>query len=315
MKTMHFFKLLVMRIGVAFACILWSVNVFAQDGPQKLYFCMNDFGPKTQLFLTNSNIENIASFDNRYIDPTKSLKLNVETLTKAIEKQFPDPSATGTAVLDWEGELYNDLRGKLSPESPEYKSALNEYIKAIQLAKKLRPNIKWGYYAVPFTIHQNDESRLSALNKNIYPLLQQCDIFFPSLYLNGFEPEGSDAFVMFNVKQSLIPASELNKPVLPFVWHRIEDGNKEHGLKIISMDDFNKLISTALKVSYNHQKSAGVVWWGADPYFYRFTKDKALLKETNDQNYKEHYDSLTVSYADKISRSIKKTNSRNTNDR
>jgi hypothetical protein len=134
---------------------------------------MNDVGPRAQMYLTENGIYNIVAFDGRYIDPAKTGKVNSDVLTEAIKKQYPDPNTSGIASLDWEGELYNNLRGKASPSSPEYKSALSEFIKAIQIAKALRPNIKWGYYAVPFTIHENDDKRLRTLNDNITTLLEQ----------------------------------------------------------------------------------------------------------------------------------------------
>jgi hypothetical protein len=304
MKTSNQFKSALVRVGMVAAGIIAFSNVSAQS--QKLYFSMNDFGPKTQAFLKDNNIDNLVSLDNRYIDPgNKTLRLNPQVLTDAINKLIPDPSASGIANLDWEGKLYNDIRGK-APGSPEFNTAMGEFIKTVQLAKRLRPNIKWGFYGIPFTIHQYDEARLTSINNNIKPLLQECDVFMPELYLNGHETSGANAFAAQSMKVSLRLADQMNKPVLPFVWHRVDNGNADDGFKLIPLNDFNSFVATTVNTSYNGRKAIGVIWWGADTYYYKVAKDKALIGETDDQSYKGHYDDLNVQYGSKLLQTVKK---------
>ena len=80
------------------------------------------------------------------------------------------------------------------------------------------------------------------------------------------------------MKQMLILSRKFNKPVLPFVWHRYHPSNKQIGLQLIPINEFEKYIASILHTSYKGTKASGIVWWGEDQYDYN-VKSKELLTE------------------------------------
>jgi hypothetical protein len=292
--------------------VLSIVRVQAQTVQNNfsLYVCMLGIDSQGQKFLNNNHIKQVALFDARYLDPTNSMSLNTITLTKAIKAAFPDPSSSGTAALDWEGDMLSNLRKDSS--SDEFKKSMTEFSEAIHLAKSLRPNVKWGFYYLPFTTYWKRNDQWKASNIQIEGLLKQCDILFPSLYI--FYKEGSngpgdnESYASENIYPILKLAKDLNKPVLPFIWHRYHDSNRDIGLQLIPLNDFRSFVNKLLSANYQGKRVSGLVWWGADPYFYR-VKSKALMAEmqaSNSTDFNTHMDSLLVNYSNVILNAMKK---------
>jgi hypothetical protein len=101
-----------------------------------------------------------------------------------------------------------------------------------------------------------------------------------------------------NLLESLSLAKELNKSVMPFVWHRYHDSNKTIGLQLIPSDEFKRYLNAVLSTSYKGTKVAGLVWWGSDQYYYN-VKSPALVNEMNasgQTDFKTYHDNLIVKY-------------------
>jgi len=184
----------------------------------------------------------------------------------------------------------------------------------LKMAKALRPNVKWGFYAIPFTTYYKRETIKNNIAK-IEQLLLQCDVFFPSLYTpykEGTISKGdNEAFATDNVLAALVAAKRMNKPVLPFVWHRYHVSNKAIGLQLIPNDEFKRYLNTILSVNYNGYKVAGLVWWGSDTYFYNI-KSKALVNEMSTSGHPDfatYRDNLIVNYGKEMLKTIKNSNS------
>jgi hypothetical protein len=281
--------------------LLCNVNLKAQNTSPKLYVSIGDAEPGTKNFFKDNNVENVFLFDARYIDPTNSKQLDSAKLASAIIRQFPDVSAQGIEVLDVEGEMYDDITFKLDPGSAEFKRILGVYIKTIQLAKALRPNIKWGFYGIPFTLRKNTYQAWVADNNRIVPLLKQCDIFFPNFYIHRTElSDGS--FLSNNMKESLSLAKRMNKLVIPFIWNRYYISKD---FPLIPINNFNKFVSDILSASYEGKKADGVIWWSAESYYYYTEKPKAILNETTPEKFHQYHDSLTIQYSDGLLKTIK----------
>ncbi len=287
----------------------------AQDRYYKqgqLYICMMDLGEKSQEFVKKNHLQQAVLFDGRYIDPNKISTLDKKTFAAAIQEKFPVNSATGVGVLDLEGVVLEGLNK--SSDSFAFKKAINMFIQTIQFAKSLRPNVKWGFYSLPFTSYWHRDEKLSLLNEQIRPLLLQCDILFPSFYIyykdGSVSVNDNELYASQNVRQILSIAQRLNKPVMPFIWHRYHDSNRTIGLQLIPIADFVKYVNKLITTSYYGKKISGLVWWGADAYYYRI-KSQALVNEMNgvkNSDFNAHHDSIIMNYGNAILNCIVKYN-------
>lgn len=292
--------------------LLSSILAQAQTRQKHFSFfvCMNGIDIQGQNYLNNNHIQQVAFFNGNDLDPDNSLSLNDVALKKAILKAYPDSSASGYALLDWEGDILNNLRKDST--SAIFKSSIAEFIKAIKLAKALRPNVKWGFYYIPFTTFWNRKDQWQQPNQQIRALLLQCDVLFPSLYV--FYKEGStapgdnEAYATENINQVLKLAKELNKPVLPFIWHRYHDSNRTIGLQLIPQDDFRNFINALLSASYKGKSIDGLVWWGADNYYYRIKSDALVteVKASKSPDFNTYMDSLLAKYGNLVLDAMKK---------
>jgi len=191
---------------------------------------------------------------------------------------------SGFACLDIENEWYAAL-GR-DPSSPEFREGAKQLLRALMIAKEVRPEARWSYYGIPelpFFV-KNEEGSLVGWDKGSAAskaeeiasarraqiIIDGCDWVAPTLY--DFYPdsaapewvEAQKAKVREIVKLSreMAAASRRPKPVLPFVWHRIHSSNKRYGLQLLDNREFIEgQVRPALEAG-----AAGVIWWGADRY-------------------------------------------------
>src|SRR3546814_4028023 len=121
----------------------------------------------------------------------------------------------GIGILDWESEAFRILKSGKSHE--KFQSVLSEFVKAIKIAKSMRPNIQWGFYEVPIITAPGRKTE-----EDIKELLRECDVFLTSLY--QYYPyalsERNEGAVIDDVRYSISLGLKYDKPVLAMVWHR-----------------------------------------------------------------------------------------------
>ena len=300
--------------SIFFLQIFLLGSILAQGQNRQKHFsffvCMNGIDIQGQNYLNNNHIQQVAFFNGNDLDPGNTMSLNEEALKKALIKSYPDSLASGYAILDWEGDILSNLTKDSS--SAEFKRSFKEFSRAIQVAKTLRPNIKFGFYFLPFTTYWNRKGQWQQPNQQIRALLLQCDVLFPSLYV--FYKEGStapgdnEAYATENINQILKLAKELNKPVLPFIWHRYHDSNRTIGLQLIPQNDFRSFINALLSANYKGKSIDGLVWWGADNYYYRVKSDALVteVKASKSPDFNSYMDSLLAKYGNLVLDAMKK---------
>lgn len=303
------------RIVGIFLQLLFFVNIgaFAQSTKVKLFIGMNDLGPATNSFIAANNIPNVPIFNAKDIDPGNVLKLDEQAFTNAIEKRIPNTSVYGYAVIDWEGKIEVPLEFG-DANSPEYQSSLAEFTKTIELAKKLRPKMKWGFFGMPFPPLDKRDTRT---NNIVTPLLQLSDVFYPQFYVpyNMKQAQtGSrsiaekDQFVSDNLLQALTLAQQMNKPVIVFVWHRFYSaGFKQNSLQLIPLNEFDEYMKEILALNYKGKKVEGLILWGADTYYYS-VKSKPVVDEfdgSKSKDFKSYHDSLIYKYMKRLNQTAK----------
>lgn len=303
-------RLLKTRILVFCMSFLCSF-VQAQSGKNgsKLYMAMGDLSPKTQAYLSGNNISTVLCLDSRYFAPNNGSMLDLELFEKTIKNRIPDVSSNAIVALDWEGKMLDSLKNANS-NSSAFKQSLDAFIKLIQYAKQIRPNVKWGYYSIPFTTYWNRNNAWKSSSDKLQPLLNVCDILFPSFYIfyenKNVKGDNNIAFATDNISQMLKLGKMANKPVMPFVWHRYHVSNSKLGLQLIPVNDFCNYISTILNTSYGSVKAAGVVWWGADKYYFN-VRSRPLIDEvekSGSKQFDDYEDTLIRKYISAIKKRV-----------
>jgi hypothetical protein len=114
-----------------------------------------DVGQPVQDFLAQNSIQKVYVFG---VAGESFAVINKDKLSADIKRKYPDASASGIGALDWEGKAFEKLKAR-GPITPDVQQAMNDYISVLQLAKTLRPNVKWGFYGIPFTTYYNRDAK------------------------------------------------------------------------------------------------------------------------------------------------------------
>lgn len=225
-------------------------------------FLINGFDENVKDFTHNNGVGSVKLINGSYIYNKNSYSLTSNNLKKKIRQLFPDSLEAGICVLDWEAPGLPILMRK-KPDDPEYQKVLKGYIEAITLAKKMRPNVDWGFYGIPFNEYWNRNKQWRDNCAKIVPLLKQCDIFCPALYepfKAGQRYPGDDSvYVVENMKEMLQLAAQLDKKVLPFVWYRYHPSNKVIGLNLIPQSEFEQHVRLILSTNYKGLIADGLI--------------------------------------------------------
>jgi hypothetical protein len=273
-------KLMIKCLVLFLVCFL---SVFAQrkrthhqqEGQNpKLYLCMGDLGPTVQPFMKANNIQYVKLIGAASIDPHDDMTVNEDVLKKEITRLFPNSTDAGTAILDWEGKAMNTLN-TISPDDPNYTVQLNKFIRAMQVSKQLRPNVKWSFYGLPLRGYWTLDNAWQKRNLGLAPLLRICDFIAPSLY-NPYPDSVSrnqeQVYVRANIQIALKLGSMVNRPVYVLVWHRLPNE------RLIAKDEFLGHVKKILAENYNGNKVKAIIWYGEDTYEYN-VKNKQMVSE------------------------------------
>lgn len=204
------------------------------------------------------------------IDPQQTgFFTHTELLQAGLDREVP-MDYTGPVCLDWEGVAIANLNYGVSEQT--LNTQIAEYLKVINKARELRPNAKFGFYGMPRTSLYIESPEWYAHAQKLTPIFNASDVLFPSVYRfyqanhPNYTAEENLEYVRRSVKFALEIAQ--NKPVYPFMWHRYHDSNTELGYRLIPVAEFKSHVAAIFQSQHNGKRAAGVVWWGADQYFY-----------------------------------------------
>jgi len=231
-------------------------------------------------------------------------------LKKQIATAFPEKYEKGVAYLDIESPYFEKLRD-LDLNHAEFKRALKLYLDILNIAKNERPNVKWGYYGIPFTTYWERTPSFYDKNFKISKLLTACDIFFPSLYTfyenNEVPKDENKRYAIENTTESIKLGISFKKPVIPFIWHRYHPSNPRVGLKVIPDAEWFENIENIASVQVNGKKVDGILWWGADQFLFD-THSKAVHDEFKgtSKEFSIHSDRILSNKANRLRRVLNK---------
>ncbi len=268
----------------------------------KLYTALNESGLLMKQFKLDNKIEEILTVGDAQSLGLKPNILNEELFKQQLEELIPDINYIGICFLDIEDEYGNDLMNKESGVI-DFQNSLTQFIRVIKFAKQLRPNVKWGYYGIPFTTYWERTPEFYLKNSKIDFLLKECDILFPSLY-NFYRDDEQTNLAEENEKYARENTVEMiklgliyNKPVIAFVWHRYHPSTK-HAMETMTDEAFLKHIEILKDSSYQGKKMDGIVWWSADDYFFRQGEIKSIY--TTNEEFSKYNDEYLFKLSTKV---------------
>lgn len=264
--------------------ILWACTSTSQvaNKQTKLYFSLGTIGNNAKSYLKQIGAEEVGFLDEgQFIAKTgEKYFLDVALLQKEINRAVPDKNQKGIVYINLEMP-FPDMQGK---DNQRAMKAMNYCLDVLKYAKKARPNIKWGFYAIPFTsVWDANQEFFKAQNK-FAPLLKECDIFFPSLYTFYSDPAVrlvNGNYLNYNLDGVIRLGIKYNKPVYIFMWHRYHNSNQKESMKEIPDNIWKDQIETVASQNVNGKFADGILWWGADTYFYERPEAANMKKEYN----------------------------------
>lgn len=253
---------------------------------QKLFIAMDDLPKEAWVSLKNNGALESKMIYGDHLYPNNSKVLVSSIFEQEIIRLFPNSNSSGICIIDWEGPIYENLINK-NASIEKKQSAQIEFLKAIRLAKLLRPNVKWGFFGIPY-----DEFN-SFSDKYIKAIYKEVDIISPAVYI-------SSPFVSYDeekMKRSAQIAKNYGKLFYPVIWDRFNTTNKTHRHKLLSDQQFKTYLIGLKKFRYTNKSIDGLIYWGRDTWFYGGYKTAA--------NEAKNMEEFKIKYRDRVLKNTK----------
>nr|XP_034826542.1 hyaluronidase A-like [Maniola hyperantus] len=253
-----------------------------------------------------------------------NLELHLTAFRESLNKSIPNPNFSGVGVIDFESwrPIFRQQFGTLTPyvdlsmnierkrhwwwpaswqkmeATKRFEDAARIFMQTtLSIAKQMRPNAIWGYYAYPycFNIANNAMENCSDLvkgeNDKIYWLWAESTALYPSVYSSV---NLSTSQLAALVRGRITEANRVKKAgslVLPYFWYRYRDGG------FMSEVDL-----TAVLEALNKTNASGLIMWGS-------SSDVNTLDKCNElYNYVENtLGPIIKKYVQQINRSYDET--------
>ncbi|KAG5879499.1 hypothetical protein JTB14_004725 [Gonioctena quinquepunctata] len=235
-------------------------------------------GPKT--FLRNGGVPQEGN-----------LTKHLERFGALLEELIPNSHFSGIGIIDFESwrPIFRQNFGILSeyrilsisieqrknPFRPyawieksaknRFESSAREFMeKTLLLAKKLRPNATWGYYAYPYCFNKSPNNMQQKCPKEVIEennrlkwLFNNEDNFHPSIYLDNLRLTESDKIQMIEGRMDeshrIMKQIRKKTQLIPYFWYKYHDTNEF----VTKNDLFNTF------VVLSRSNIGGLVIWGS----------------------------------------------------
>lgn len=249
----------------------------------QLYVYLGEYGEQMEKYILNNKIEKIKFVDERMFLTEKPFEINEQTFISNINQIFPEKDQKGICYINLEAPYLDKLIN--GEKDKDFQKSLNLFVKVVKVAKKTRPNVKWGVYSVPLTTYWGSKEDFLSKNKALSTLLKEVDVFFPSLYMfydsNIIGFLKNDSYLESNVTNALELSYDFKKPVFPFIMHRYHPSNSDLAHTLIDLPVWEQYVKKIVKTKYKEKMVDGIVWWSSDSYFYEKEEGKLMKKELN----------------------------------
>lgn len=293
------------KIALIKFVIFFTLPSFAQTEKLKLYFLKDADIKGQELFVQQHNVAEFSIIYQQFF--VTNNKLDERKMKEQILKKFPSENSSGFCVLDWEGDPIRNFKEQSNKQNVDtYK---RDFIKAIRLARSLRPNVKWAFYHILSLTYSGRIENFRLKNNYLEDVIKEQDFIAPSLYVyNPSEKyqKGNENYMRNKLLQALEYGKKYNIPVYPFVWHRTPSKTKNAGNELIPIVYFQKAIQLINSTKYGDVKAKGIFWWHSESYSYRSRKQFPVANQEyrNINDVNSYQKKLFDSYYNSIRRYI-----------
>lgn len=260
-----------------------SFDAMSKKKEMKLFLLLGGMADKmNNLVNTNSNVSEIKYLDENMMIDAATFTVDHKKLALNLTKYYPNINDTGYCYLNVEAP-YSDLLLYNTEETADFKKGYALFMDIITTLKKLRPNVKFGFYAFPFTTYWETQTGFYKKNDKIENILKAVDLYFPSFYM--FYDDGvvgyikNNEYLRTNTTEMVKLAKKYNKELYPFVMHRYHPSNKKIAWKMMEDDEWRNYISIIVNTKSSGKQVDGIVWWGPDSYYFQQGNVDAFKKE------------------------------------
>lgn len=250
--------------------------------------------PEFNSFLKKNNIQKVSFVnDVQFLDPNNKFTFSQKLLDRELQRAYPNQLEEGIAYIDLEAP-YLEYLMNADLNSTEFKKSKKLFIDVLTYVKKARPNVKWGYYYVPFTTYWSRTNSFYSKDERISEIIKNSDVLFPSIYIfynkMNFILENK-SYLVENTQQVIKIAQKYNKKVYPLIMSRYHPSNASIGNETIGETDFRFYLSTIRNTKYNGKSVDGIMLWNADGYSNRIQEPKLKQELTKSKlNFEKFYD-------------------------
>ena len=248
----------------------------------KFLFYIGDYDQKFGNFANQNRLLEVRYLDENMMIDAATFTVDHRKLALNLAKYYPNINDTGYCYLNVEAP-YSDLLLYNTEENADFKKGYALFMDIITTLKKLRPNVKFGFYAFPFTTYWETQTGFYKKNDKIENILKAVDVYFPSFYM--FYDDGvvgyikNNEYLRTNTTEMVKLAKKYNKELYPFVMHRYHPSNKKIAWKMMEDDEWRNYISIIVNTISSGKQVDGIVWWGPDSYYFQQGNVDAFKKE------------------------------------
>jgi hypothetical protein len=262
MKQLKYLIILLVA-GWCLPVFLWAQAKQEKARPLEIYIFPRHYSPATKDYLSKNGVSTARLLYESVIVSGKKKQLDTALVKRYVSAAFPDPNVAGLIVVDWESRLFDDLK-RFKRDDERFKNAEATYIQLVRAAKSARPKVRIGIYGLPFRVFYDTQQQYNEGNK-FDRLLSACDYIAPSLYIlytdEQIGREKNIAYLKRNLDNALYYGTRLNKPVMPFVWYRVNPGNRQFSNKILPQEQVQRYLSFIAGYKYQNVGIKGIFWW------------------------------------------------------
>lgn len=267
----------VLQLIIVFGLVAFSIpEIQAQ---KKVFVAISGLNDLQQEFIKEQdNAELAFMIYESELSEKGSMHLDTILLKKSIAKKIPNTVQTGIGILDWESPFKILKSGNVNRQFVEIEK---EFLLALKIAKRERPNIKWAFYGLPFRSFRDVSSRWRLNNERLRNILDASDFLAPSLYMYSgrlydkpgpYLERGASDRIADNLMFFLQLAKSLDKDIYPFIWHRSY-------LNLIPAYRFTNYIQLINSTKYLDKSITGLIWWDHQSYYYAIRESRVNLKK------------------------------------
>ncbi len=220
---------------------------------------------------------------------------DIEQFTKWVDQYVPR-NYDGPIVMDYEKPWWEELRGATITRERLTK-LMEPYVQGLKIARKLRPNAKWGYYGVP--TRRNTSKKWLDQGHSLESIFSNSQALFPAIY-DCSRGKDRNKEVATQITTTLEQAAG-RMPVYAFVTPRYCGEGGDRSL-FVPDEIFLQRANTALKCFWTDEEGKqhrikGLVLW--DAFGYTPEEEWVELDETH-KHYFELLQALVSAWSESM---------------